>query len=82
MSESQHLLKQQQGDNIEIIEEQQPINYGSLHQQQQHSSQVKFKIEGEEKNKISPIFISWHNLIIKHPKSGRIILGFLFFFLI
>ncbi|CAK5085501.1 unnamed protein product [Meloidogyne enterolobii] len=73
MSESQHLLKQQ-GDNIEIIEEQQPINYGSLHQQQQQTPSVKFKIEKNEKNKISPIFISWHNLTIKHPKSGRIIL--------
>uniref|UniRef100_A0A915P978 ABC transporter domain-containing protein n=1 Tax=Meloidogyne floridensis TaxID=298350 RepID=A0A915P978_9BILA len=71
MSESQHLLKQQQGDNIEIIEEQQPINYGSLHQQQ-HSS-VKFKIE-EKENTLPSVFISWHNLIIKHPKSGRIIL--------
>uniref|UniRef100_A0A914MQQ2 ABC transporter domain-containing protein n=1 Tax=Meloidogyne incognita TaxID=6306 RepID=A0A914MQQ2_MELIC len=71
MSESQHLLKQQQGDNIEIIEEQQPINYGSLHQQQ-HSS-VKFKIE-ERENTLPSVFISWHNLTIKHPKTGRIIL--------
>lgn len=66
MDESQHLLKQKQQNS----EEQQTtnINYGTT-----IIPSVRFQIQ-EEENKLPSVCISWHNLTIKHPKSGRIIL--------
>lgn len=69
-SETQPILRQtrqQQEEQNEQFEAQQSASYGAI--------SPSSLLDGRHNREMKPMGLSWHNLSVVHPKSGRLILG-------
>jgi len=79
-SESQHLLTAQQLEH-DVIEQHGEERGEPIQQQQQQPSSTYGAtttarvVTIKDSRMVKPVGLSWHNLTVVHPKSGRVILG-------